>query len=134
MTPLTPEAAQKKFASLLLKSKSAITRKKVDKAIHPLRKRKTAADSQWQSFIGTLRRHHDEFTKIFARLDQGSFFAAPKVKETIPSLDKLISQIVAFAKAIEAQPAEMRRERASITVEIEIIRDGDKAPAVKKIF
>lgn len=133
VTPLSPEAAQKKFIELILNSKDDIERKTLEQAMHPLRRKPTDADGKWQDFLGTLRRHHEEFTRIFARLDQGSFFAAPKVKETIPTLNKLIGELVAFADTIKATPAEMTRERANIAINLEIIRDSDKDQTVKEL-
>lgn len=129
------EETRDKFVSLVLKSKRSIDRKTLRRLEDPFRARAKPADADWQIFLGTLRSHHDEFTKIFARLDQGSFLAAPKVKETIPALDKLIGQIAAFAKSIEGNPAEMTRERAGIAATLESIRDDTaKSQDVKELL
>jgi hypothetical protein len=123
VTPIPPAKAEAKFVALVLKSNSPIDRKKLRLLTDPVRTKRVPNDAAWQTFIGTLRHHHDEFNRTFARLDQGSLLAAPKVKKAIPVLDRLMAQIVAFAGSIRKKPAEMTRERAGIAAEMEIIRD-----------
>ena len=70
-----------------------------------------------------MRRQYTTFTAVFASLDKGGLFAASPIKKTIPILDKLIAQMVAFAQSIKDNPAEFIRERAAIAVGLERVRD-----------
>lgn len=123
-TPLQKEKASELFVEGVKKSTGPITLEQLRILINPLIVVVPQSEVQWQAFLQKMRLQYNTFADTFASLDKGSLLAASDVKETVPILDKLIAQMVAFAKLIQKNPAEFIRERAAIAAEMEQVRDA----------
>jgi len=121
--PLPPEKASELFVKGLKNSSGEITLKTLRGLIEPLKTETPVSEAQWQAFLLKMRQQYTTFAATFASLDMGYFAAASNVKKTAPILDKLISQMAAFAQSTKDNPAEFLRERSAIAAEIEKVRD-----------
>lgn len=124
-----PEADQVRlFADAVLKSTKPIGAGEVKVLSDLFRTHRVANDEAWQEFLGGLRNQYTTFDSVFASLDKGSLLAAPAVDDTLPTLDKLIAQLVAFADSTKKAGAEFTRERAAIAADLMTIRDNENLP------
>lgn len=122
--PLSPSEASETFVKLVLGSSDELKLADLRMLLKPLEVSPTQSEREWQKFLQRLRTQYSEFALIFARLDTGSLFAAPKVDDAVPILNKLVAQLVAFAKITKANPVEFVRDRAAIAVALEDVRDN----------
>jgi hypothetical protein len=122
-SPLPREKASALFVAAVKNSTGPITLKTLRIVSEPLKTEAPKSEAQWQAFLQKMRQQYNTFAATFASLDKGSWFAASEVKETIPILDKLIAQMVAFARSIQEHPAEFIRERAAIAAALEQVRE-----------
>jgi hypothetical protein len=122
--PLPQAQASKLFVDGVKNSTGNISLTMLKTILDPLKLETRKSEAQWQAFLQKMRQQYTTFIATFATLDKGSFFAASDVKMAIPILDKLITQMTAFAKSIAENPAVFIRERSAIAEEMEFVRDN----------
>lgn len=121
--PLSPSEASETFVKFVLGSSGSLKLADLNIMLDPLGDLPAQSEQEWQKFLQRLRSQYSEFAVIFTRLDAGSLFAVPKVDDAVPILDKLVAQLIAFAKITSDNPPVFIRDRAAITVALEDVRD-----------
>ena len=132
-TPSSPEEASEQFVKFVTGSSQPITMETLEFLIDPLKIQAPKSEVEWQSFLQKMRQQYTTFAATFASLDTGSLLAGDDVNDTIPVLDKLIVQMVAFSQTIKTNPAMFIRDRAVIAMELEDVRDADSTDQVKRL-
>lgn len=121
---LPKQKASEFFVNAVKNSSEPINLNTLRILIEPLGNNMPNSEVQWQAFLQNLRLQYTTFAATFASLEKGSLFATPDVIKTVPSLEKLIAQMAAFASSIRDNPPEFIRERAAIAAELEQVREA----------
>jgi len=121
--PISPEQASAKFVTLVKNSEGNISLSQLNMFLNPVNSNMPTSGKQWQIFLQKVRDQYTTFNATFTSLDQSGFLALSDVKRTVPVLDKLIAQLVAFSSVLAEHPVTFISDRVTIVMELEDIRD-----------
>jgi hypothetical protein len=117
-----PVESTNSFVDNVLKSKrSAVGR--VERWIDPFKpKPNPETEKEWAELIQNLKEQYLTFARIFDEIQRASFTGRAVVEESVPHIEKLVTQLAYFADAINQNPPQLLNRRSALIADLEKIR------------
>ena len=133
-TPRLDRDAEDDFVSRMTNGPAGIVGEaEIEQALRPFDVDTTAADQARGEILDAMRRHHAEFTAIFADVERAGLLARGTIADRVPPvLDILIAQQVAVARTLngDGRPR-LLAMRGELAAQINQVRRSDMSSADK---